>query len=74
MAKFIARCSNQVLTMKPARTQIIDGIVNPVPGQHIRFENGQFETEDKAEIDFIKKHRLFGNQIFEEKKTKQESE
>lgn len=64
MAKFIARCENQVLTMKPQRTQVLDGIVQPVPGQHIRFESGVYETKDKAEIEFIKNHRLFGNQIF----------
>lgn len=69
MAKFIARCQNQVLCMKPNRVQIIDGITVPVPGQHIRFENGEVETTDKEEIAFIRKHRLFGGQIFEDKKT-----
>jgi len=54
--------------MKPKRTQIIDGIVQPVDGQHIRFENGQYATEDKKEIEYIRKHRLFGNAIFEDKK------
>lgn len=68
MAKFISKCSNQVLCMKPQRPQIIDGIVIPVPGEHIRFENGEYETSDKKEIEFITKHRLFGSQIFEDKR------
>lgn len=66
MAKFISRCSNQVLTMKPQRTQIIDGIVLPVPGEHIRFENGEYTTNDKKEIEFLKKHRLNGSAFFED--------
>jgi hypothetical protein len=65
MAKFISKCANQVLTMKPQRNQILDGIVFPVQGEHIRFNNGEYETEDKKEIEFIKKHRLFGSQIAE---------
>lgn len=68
MTKFISRCSNQVLTIKPSRVQNVDGIVVPVPGEHIRFNNGEYETDEKKEIDFIKKHRLFGNAIFEDKK------
>lgn len=67
MAKFISRCANQVLCMRPKRVQIIDGIAQTVEGQHIRFENGEVQTEDKQEIMFIRKHRLFGSGIFEEK-------
>lgn len=66
--KFISRCPNQVLTMKPSRQQVLDGIVFPVPGEHIRFNGGEYETDDKKEINFIQKHRLFGSQIFEDKK------
>jgi hypothetical protein len=68
MAKFIAKCSNQVLCMKPQRVQVVDGIVLPVPGEHIRFNNGEYETADKKEVEFIKNHRLFGSQIFEDKR------
>lgn len=75
MAKFISRCRNQVLTIKPQRTQIFDGIAQTVPGDHIRFENGEFTVDERSEegkkkADFIRGHRLFGNQIFEEKKAK----
>ena len=68
MAKFIAQCSNQVLCMKPQRVQVVDGIVLPVPGEHIRFNNGEYETNDKKEIEFIKNHRLYQSQIFEDKR------
>lgn len=67
MAKFISKCANQVLCMKPKRLQVIDGIAQTVEGQHIRFNNGEVQTDDKQEIAFIRKHRLFGTSIFEEK-------
>lgn len=66
MAKFISKCHNQVLCMKPKRNQTNNGITEVIEGQHIRFENGEFETDKKDESAFIRKHRLFGNQIFEE--------
>lgn len=74
MAKFISRCSNQVLCIKPKRNQILEGVVQVMEGEHIRFENGEFHTDDKKQIDFIKKHRLYGNQIFEDNKTEAEKE
>lgn len=73
MAKFISRCSNQVLTMKPQRQQIIDGIVLPVPGEHIRFDNGEFSTSDKKEIEFLRKHRLNGSAFFEDQPQQQQA-
>lgn len=56
-------CPNQVLGIVPNRQSIIDGIVVPVPGQRIAFENGQYETSDEAEIEFIERHWLFGSKI-----------
>ena len=63
MAKYQSKCPNQVLCIKPARSSIIDGIVVPVPGEHVRFENGEYVTTDKKRIDFIEGHRLFGSAI-----------
>ena len=63
MAKYQSRCPNQVLCIKPARNSVVDGIVVPVPGEHIRFERGEFSTTDKTKISFIEKHRLFGTSI-----------
>ncbi|AZN43360.1 hypothetical protein [Paenibacillus albus] len=67
MAKFSSRCPNQVLCMSPSRNTIVDGILVPVPGTHIRFENGEYDTNEKKEVDFIRKHRLFGSSIVEVK-------
>lgn len=67
MAKFLSKCPNHVLCMIPNRVQIADGIAMPVQGQKIEFVNGEFETEDKKEIEFLRKHRLFGFEITEVK-------
>lgn len=66
--KFISKCSNQVLCMKPQRVTVVEGMPISVPGEHIRFENGEFETADDQQIEFIRTHRFFGNQIFEDTK------
>lgn len=63
MPKYTSRCPNQVLCMKPARNSIVDGIIVPVPGEHVRFENGEFETTDKDKIAFIERHPLYGTSI-----------
>lgn len=58
--KFISKCHNQVLTIKPHRVQVVDGISIAVPGEHVRFSNGEFDTDDKKIIDWLSKHRLNG--------------
>ena len=68
--KFIAKCKNQVLCMKPNRVQVVDGIPVPTPGEHVRFNNGEFETEDKRVIKFIKDHKLFNVDITEVEEVK----
>lgn len=65
MAKFMARCSNQVLTMIPQRQRVESGLVITDPGKHIHFENGIYETEDEKEIAFLRKHKFFGTRIAE---------
>lgn len=58
--KYISKCKNQVLTIKPNRNQIVDGVVVGMPGEHVRFNNGEYDTDDKKVIDFLKNHRLNG--------------
>ncbi|WP_127532739.1 hypothetical protein [Paenibacillus kobensis] len=65
MAKFISYCDNHVLCIKPDRQVVVDGIPVLQPGEHIRFNNGVYETNDKTETEFIRKHWLFGSKITE---------
>lgn len=58
--RFIAKCQNQVLTVKPTRRTIVDGVAVVTPGEHIKFDRGEYVTEDKKEIAFLQKHRLYG--------------
>ena len=70
MAKFISKCANQVLTVIPNRKQIQDGIIIPVQGKHVRFDRGEYTTENKQEINFIRQHALYGVSITEAEETK----
>lgn len=72
MVKFLSKCENQVLTMKPNRVQIYDGIAMSVPGKHIRFYRGEFQTVNEDEIEFIRNHRLYNVTITEVDDSKQE--
>lgn len=63
--KFVAKCHNQVLGMKPKHVQIIDGIPYPVEGKHIRFDHFEYTTDDPKEIEFLRNHKLFGHKITE---------
>lgn len=58
--KYISKCHNLVLTMKPHRMQLVEGIAYPVPGEHARFSSNEFETDDKKIIEWMSKHRLNG--------------
>lgn len=68
MAKFTSICHNQVLCVEPNRNQIVNGMVIPVVGKRIEFVNGEYETNDKKEVEFLTKHKLFGARFFENKK------
>lgn len=68
MATFVSRFARHTLVMEPAGIrQDPDGRTMAVPGKRIEFQDGRFETAEKAEIQFIRKHRDFGVFIFEEK-------
>ena len=72
MAKFVSKCPNQVIGKIPNRVQIIDGIVVPQAGEHIRFNNGEYETNSKQDIAFLRGHQLFGLSITEVEEVKVE--
>lgn len=70
MAKFLSKCKNQVLCIRPNRVQIVEGIPVPVPGEHIRFDRGEYNTDDKKEIAFLRKHPLLNVSITEAEEPK----
>lgn len=59
--KYVSKCHNLTLCVKPNRNQIIDGIVVAIPGEHVRFSRNEFETKDKKTIEFLDKHNLNGS-------------
>lgn len=51
MAKFVSKCPNQALSFKV--------------GKPIEFYNGEYTTEDKAEIAAIRRNSIFGTGVIE---------
>lgn len=68
MARFISTYNTLKLTMKVPYTEYL-GINNRKihAGKIIEFRQGMYETDDEAEIDFIRKHRWYGSKIVEVK-------
>lgn len=65
---FIAKCHNQVLTVRKANTvrNFAGEVVNKDPGLRIEFQQHLFTTEDPELIEFVRNHRFFNSQITEE--------
>lgn len=65
MANFVSRYANHILVIEPADFE------TGRAGRRIEFINGKYSTEDKKEIEFLRKHRDFGVFIFEENTPKE---
>ena len=60
--KFLcARYPKIEMTYKSDIKREVDGVIIKEPRQIIKFEGGEYETEDPARIAFIKRHTDFGN-------------
>ncbi len=53
------------IVMKPSVTQVINGTPITTPGKTIEFQNGIYETEDKAEQKFLEICPQFGRDFRE---------
>ena len=53
------------IVMKPSVTQVVNGTPMTTPGKTIEFENGLYETEDKAEQKFLEACPQFGRDFRE---------
>ena len=54
-----------------SKKMVVNGDVVTIPGLTIQFSGFTYVTEDKEEIEKIRKNRVFGSMIFEIKDTKQ---
>lgn len=64
--KFLSKFKDHKLVMTPTRMVVQDGMSYSVPGKAIQFQNYRYETNDKDEIKFLEKHRLFGTDILKD--------
>lgn len=65
MVKFVSPHGSLRLVVKPASKSIVDGRIVATMGKSIQFTDGIYTTEDKKEIDFIRKHNRFNTSVFE---------
>lgn len=65
MTKFISKYKHYKLVMIATRKDFVGGIPNIVYGKSIIFKDGEYNTDNKDEIDFMRNHTDFGNILFE---------
>ena len=62
---FISKIKNMRVCVIPDIVEVHSGHVMPKKGKQIDFENYKYETNDKEEISFLKKHAGFGIDWYE---------
>jgi len=61
--------------MESDDTELIRGRVRILPGKHIQFDRGEYNTEDKKEIEFLRKYaEVPANKVFEQGAKEEEVE
>lgn len=58
---YVAKYFNLKLVMDSSYYKEVGGKVLPVKGKAIQFEQGQYTTSDKDEIEFLENHPNFGS-------------
>jgi len=69
MATFYTTKGIKEMTMvvKPTYTTLVNGFPVVTQGKRIRFAEGMLETDDKDEIKFLRTHKNFNSNFFEDK-------
>jgi len=63
--RFVSPYNLLTIGMRHTWVEVQAGIPIVHPGKSIRFENGTYVTSDPEEIEFLRKHPLFGRDFFE---------
>jgi hypothetical protein len=67
MARFYSKCKNYQILVTPTVIDVKNNIPVLRHGKKIEFKNGEFTTDDKKEIEFLRKHKAFGIDFVEDK-------
>jgi hypothetical protein len=70
--KFRSKYPNVKYVVKPTGLQVINGIPVVMAGKSIQFEHGEYDTNDEAEIEFLKGKADFGITLFAEEDKKED--
>jgi hypothetical protein len=72
LCKFTSKYKNLRIVVKPTRITKEGNVSSLVNGKCIEFKDYQFETTERELVDFLRKHRLYGTVVIEEKVTDME--
>jgi hypothetical protein len=67
MAKFYSKSQNYKILVKPYIVDVKNGIPVHNRGEKIEFINGEYQTDDPAVINFLRKHAGYGLDFVEDK-------
>lgn len=56
MVKFISKCKNLTILVKPYVINMINNVPQHEHSKVIKFNNGEFTTNNKEEVAFLRKH------------------
>ncbi len=65
--RFFSKAQNYQILVKPYLISVNNGVPVHTRGEKIEFQNGEFSTEDKAIISFLRKHKAYGVDFHEDK-------
>lgn len=72
MAKFISKYTDYQVLIRATYVEVKNGIPILNRGEKIVFEKGEYVTEDKKTIDFLRKHKANGIDFIEVKEPEPE--
>ena len=64
--RFFSKAKNYQILVRPYIIKVENGMPQHIRGEKIEFNNGEFVTDQKQTIDFLRKHRAFGIDFVED--------
>ena len=66
-SRFFSKSKNYKILVTPTTLDVKNNIPILTNGKKIEFQNGEYVTEDRKEIEFLRKHKAFGIDFVEDK-------
>jgi len=70
--RFVTKYENYIFIVSPASKKEVNGVVIPIPGKTIKFNNHEYITSDPVEIRALRDNQFFGMDFVESATVKTE--